>query len=119
MRLKEVPFGVNPFKLVATNGNIGWVVTSHLVAHLTREMVIEVVQVRWQVEEFHCSFKQLTGSEKYPYRKATTQRNHLTCCYLAWVSLRQHARRTGQTIYQTHQQQWAPYLWQLLQNPLI
>ena len=83
MRPKEVPFGVNPFKLVATNGNIGWVVTNYLTAHLMREMVIEVVQVRWQVEEFHCSFKHLTGAEEYPYHKATTQRNHLTCCYLA------------------------------------
>ena len=92
---------------------------THLAAHLTREMVIEAVQVRWQVEEFHRSFKQLTGSEKCQCRKATAQRNHLACCYLTWVSLRQHARRIGQTIYQAHQQQWAPYLRQLLQKPLI
>ena len=119
VRLKEGPFGVKRFKLVATNGNIEWVITNHLAAHLTREMVIEAVQVRWQVEEFHRRFKQLTGSEKCPCRKAAAQRNHLTCCYLAWVSLRQHARRMGQTIYQAHQQQWAPYLRQLLQKPLI
>ena len=49
VRLKEVPFGVKLFKLVATNGNIEWVITSHLAAHLTREMVIEAVQVRWQM----------------------------------------------------------------------
>ena len=119
VRLKEVPFGVKLFKLVATNGDIEWVITNHLAAHLTREMVIEAVQVRWQVEEFHRSFKQLTGAEKCQCRKATAQRNHLTCCYLAWVSLRQHARRLGQSMYQAHQQQWAPYLRQLLQNPLI
>ncbi|HEX8349014.1 MAG TPA: transposase [Hymenobacter sp.] len=119
VRLKEVPFGVKLFKLVATNGDIEWVITNHLAAHLTREMVIEAVQVRWQVEEFHRSFKQLTGAEKCQCRKAQAQRNHLTCCYLAWVSLRQHARRIRQTMYQAHQQQWAPYLQQLLQNPLI
>ena len=104
---------------MATNGDIEWVITNHLAAHLTREMVIDAVQVRWQVEEFHRSFKQLTGAEKCPCRKAAAQRNHLTCCYLAWVSLRQHARRMGQTIYQAHQQQWAPYRRQLLQKPLI
>ena len=82
-------------------------------------MVIDAVQVRWQVEEFHRSFKQMTGAEKCQCRKATAQRNHLTCYYLAWVSLRQHARRMGQTIYQAHQQQWVPYLRQLLQKPLI
>ena len=119
VRLKEVPFGVKLFKLVATNGDIEWGITNLLAAHLTREMVIEAVQVRWQVEEFHRSFKQLTGSEKCPCRKASAQRTQLICCYLAWVSLRQHARRMGQRIYQAHQQQWAPYLRQLLQKPLI
>ena len=119
VRLKQVPFVVKLFKLVATNGDIEWVVTNHLGAHLTREMVIAAVQVRWQVEEFHRSFKQLTGAEKCQCRKATAQRNHLRCCYLAWVSLHQYARQAGQTLYQAHQQQWAPYLRQLLQNPLI
>ena len=53
VRLKEVPFGVKRFKLVATNGNIEWVITNHLAAHLTREMVIEAVQVRWQIGRAH------------------------------------------------------------------
>jgi len=119
VRLKEVPFGVKRFKLVATNGDTEWGITNHLAAHLTREMVIDAVQVRWQVEAFHRSFKQLTGAEKCQCRQANAQRNHLACGYLAWVSLRQHARRIGQTIYQAHQQQWAPYLRQLLQKPLI
>ena len=43
----------------------------------------------------------------------------MACCYLAWVSLRQFARQAAQTIYQAHQQQWAPYLRQLLAKPLI
>jgi len=119
VRLKEVPFGVKLFKLVATNGSIEWVITNHLAAHLTREMVIDAVEVRWQVEEFHRSFKQLTGSEKCQCRKAILQRNHLTCCYLAWVSLRQYARAIGQTIYQAHQLPWAAFLRQQLINPSI
>ena len=82
-------------------------------------MVIDAVQVRWQVEEFHRSFKQLTGSEKCQCRKAQSQRNYLTYCYLAWVLLRQFARHTAQTIYQAHRQQWAPCLRQLLRKPLI
>ena len=56
--------------------------TNNLAAHLAREMVIEAVRVRWQVEEFPRRFKQLTGAEKCQYRKATAQRNHLTYCYL-------------------------------------
>ncbi|HEX8330853.1 MAG TPA: hypothetical protein VF629_25200 [Hymenobacter sp.] len=88
-----------------------------MAAHLRREMVIEAVPVRGQVEEFHRSVKQLTGSEKCPCRKASAQRHHLTCCYLAWVSLRQHAPAIGQTIYQAHQQPWSALLRQQLQNP--
>lgn len=41
-----------------------WVLTNHLAVHLTREMVIDAVEVCWQLEEFHRSFKQLTGAEK-------------------------------------------------------
>ena len=110
VRLQEVPFGVKLFKLVATNGGIEWVTTSYLAAHLTREMVIDAVEVRWQVEEFHRSFKQVTGSEKCQHRKAISQRNHLTCCCLAWISLRQYAQAIGQTLYQARQLPWAAFL---------
>ena len=65
-------------------------------------MVIEAELVRWQMEEFHRSFKQLTGLERCQCRKAVAQRNHWTYCCLAWASLRQHACRVGQTIYQAH-----------------
>ena len=51
-RLKEVPFDVKRFKLVAKNVDSEWVIINCLAARLPREMVIEVVQVRWQVEDF-------------------------------------------------------------------
>ncbi|RYY19050.1 MAG: transposase, partial [Cytophagaceae bacterium] len=71
MRVQQVPFALRLFKLVATDGSIEWgVITNHLAAHLNRELVIEAVQVRWQLEEFHRSFKQLTGSEKCQCRTA-------------------------------------------------
>ena len=66
VRLQQVPFAVKLFKLVATNGDIEWVVTNHLAAHMTREMVIDAVPVRWQVAEFHRSCKQLTGAGEIP-----------------------------------------------------
>lgn len=100
VRVQQVPFGVKLFKLVATDGSTEWGITNHMAAHLSREMVIDAAQVRWHVEELHRSFKQLTGSERCQCRKAQAQRNHLTCCYLAWVSLRQYVRPIGRTIYQ-------------------
>jgi hypothetical protein len=56
-------------EVVVIYGDIIWFITNLLAANLTREMVIEAVQGRWQVEEFHRSFKQVTGSEKCPCRK--------------------------------------------------
>ena len=119
VRLQKIPIDLRLFKLVATDGSIEWVITNHSVTELTREQVLNAVKVRWQVEEFHRSFKQLTGSEKCQCRRASAQRNHLTCCYLAWVSLRQHARTLGQTIYQTHLKPWSEFLRQQLKNPFV
>ena len=119
VRLKQVPFAVRLFKLVAPNGDIEWVVTNNFAFALTKQLVEATTRTRWQVAEFHRSFKQLTGAEKCQCRKASTHRNSLTCCYLAWVSLRQFAGQSAQTVYQAHQQQWALYLCQLLQNPTI
>ena len=119
VRVQQVPFELRLFKLVATDGSIEWVITNHLLAHLNREMVIDAVQVRWQVEEFHRSFKQLTGSEKCQCRTAQAQRNHLTCCYLAWVSLRQYARAIGHTMYQAANLPWADWLRQQLKKSSI
>lgn len=83
VRIKEVPFWLKLFKLVDINGNIEWVITNKLAEDFTRLRAIQAVQVRWQVEEFHRSFKQLTGSEKCQCRKERSQRNHLACCYAA------------------------------------
>ena len=83
VRLQKTPFDLRIFKLVAPDGSIEWVITNHWVPELPREQVIDAVQVRWQIEEFHRSFKQLTGSEKCQCRRASAQRSHLTCCYLA------------------------------------
>ena len=119
VRVQQVPFGVRLFKLVATDGSIELVITNHLAAHLNRELVINAVQVRWQTEEFHRSFKQLKGSEKCQCRTAQAQQNQLTCCYLAWVSLRQYARTIGRTMYQAANLPWAEWLRQQLQKSSI
>ena len=119
VRLREVPFEVRRFQLVATNGNTAWAITNHLAAHLDREVVINAVNARWQAETFHRSFEQLTRAEKCQCRQARAQRNRLQRCCFAWVFFRQHARRMGQSMYPAHRQQWVPCLQKLLQKPLI
>lgn len=119
VRIKEVPFWLKLFKLVDTNGDIEWVITNNLTEDFTRLRAIEAIQVRWQVEEFHREFKQLTGSEKCQCRKARSQRNHLACCYSAWVAIKVKAQKIGKTVYQLKNGLFADYLKSQLKNPTI
>jgi hypothetical protein len=84
VRLKDLPFRVQLFKVVATNGDIDWLVTNHLTLHDLQAKNA----VRWLIEQLHRELKQLTGTEKCECRKARSQRNPLGCCYHAWLALR-------------------------------
>jgi hypothetical protein len=119
VRLKEVPFWLKLFKLVATHGDVEWVITNKLTDDFTRLRAIEATQVRWQVEEFHREFKQLTGSEKCQCRKERSQRNHLACCYAAWVAIKVKATEMRKTVYQLRNGLFTEYLKSQLQNPTI
>ena len=110
VRLKEVPFWLKLFKLVDTEGNIEWVITNKLTNDFTRLRAIQATQVRWQVEDFHRSFKQLTGSEKCQCRKERSQRNHLACCYAAWVAIKVKAQEMKTTMYQVRNNLFVEYL---------
>jgi hypothetical protein len=98
VKLKEVPFHVRLFKLVAPDGDIDWVITNDLAETVTAQVAKDTSDVRGQVEELHRGIKQLTGSEKCQCRAARAQRNHLACCYHAWLSLKVKAQELGQTL---------------------
>lgn len=119
VKIKELPFLVKLFKLVDTEGNIEWVITNNLTEDFTRLRSIEAIQTRWQVEEFHREFKQLTGSEKCQCRKARSQRNHLACCYQAWVAIKVKAQEMRKTVYQVRNGLFTEYLKSQLRNPTI
>lgn len=119
VKLKEVPFHVRLFKLVAPDGDIDWVITNDLDETVTAQVAEESRHVRWQVEELHRGLKQLTGSEKCQCRVARAQRNHLACCYHAWVSLKSKAKELGQTLYELRDSLFSSYLRAELRNPRI
>jgi hypothetical protein len=119
VKLKEVPFQVRLFKLVATNGDIDWVITNCPDETVTARVAQDANDVRWQVEELHRGLKQLTGSEKCQCRKARSQRNHLACCYHAWLSLKVKARQLDKTLYQVKTDLLRDYLRAELRNPRI
>ena len=110
---------VRLFKLVAPDGDIDWVITNDLDETLTAQVTKDTSDVRWQVEELHRGLKQLTGTEKCQCRVARAQRNHLACCYHAWVSLKVKATELGQTMYALRERLFSHYLRAELRNPHI
>jgi hypothetical protein len=119
VKLKEVPFKVRLFKLVAPDGDIDWVITNDLAETVTAQVAEESSDVRWQVEELHRGLKQLTGTEKCQCRAARAQRNHFACCYHAWVSLKVKANELRQTMYALRESLFSHYLRVELQHPHI
>ncbi len=126
VKLKELPFLVRLFKIVAPNGDIDWLITNR--SHtgegenqraITAQDVEDQNGVRWQIEQLHRELKQLTGSEKCQCRKARSQRNHLACCYLAWLSLKVHAQGLEVTLYTARSQVWRAFLCAQLRAPTI
>jgi hypothetical protein len=119
VKLKEVPFQVQLFKLVATNGDLDWVITNRPAETLTAQVAQDVNDLRWQIEELHRGLQQLTGTEKCQCRKARSQRNHLACCYHAWLSLKVKATQLNKTLYQVKTDLLRDYLRAELQNPRV
>ncbi len=98
VKLKEMPFKVQLFKLVAPNGDIEWAITNRL-DDFDAQLIQDANKVRWQVEQLHRELKQLTGIEQCECRKARSQRNHIACCYLAWLSIKVKAVQLGKSLY--------------------
>ena len=119
VKLKEVPFKVRLFKVVATNGDIDWVITNCPDETLTTQAAQEASDVRWQIEDLHRGLKQLTGTEKCQCRKGRSQRNHIACCYHAWLSLMVMAKTLGKTVYKTKHDLFSDYLRAELAQPTI
>lgn len=119
IKLKEVPFKVQLFKLVATNGDIEWVMTNHPEGTFAASDIQKENAVRWQIEQLHRELKQLTGMEKCECRKARSQRNHIACGYLAWLSLKVKAQQWGKTLYAAQHDLLTDYLRAELRDPRI
>ena len=119
VKLKEVPFKVQLFKVVATNGDIEWMITNRTSGSIDTQVVQNENQVRWFIERLHRELKQLTGIERCQCRKQRAQRNHFACCYHAWFSLKVIAKKLGKTLYQVKHDLWSNYLRNELRNPHI
>jgi hypothetical protein len=92
VRLQNVPCNVRVFTLLATHGDIDWVITNAPDSTRTSQagcpLGEDANDVRWQVEALHRGLKQLTGTQRCQCRNARSQRKHLAGCYHAWRSLK-------------------------------
>jgi Transposase DDE domain len=119
IKLKEVPFRVTLFKVVAKNGDIDWVITNDPKNDLTTAHVRGQNGVRWDIECFHREMKQLTGIEKCQCHSAWAQRNHIACCYHAWLALKVYAAKLKTTLYRAQHDLLSQYLMAELKQPHI
>jgi len=118
IKLKQVPFRVQLFKVVAPNGDIDWIITNSE-ASLTTDAVQDENTKRWQVEQLHRELKQLTGIEKCQCRKQRAQRNHIACCYQAWLAIKVKAKQLGKTLYALVHDLFYEFLRAELRDPRI
>lgn len=109
---------VKLFRVIVSTDKTEFIVTNDLTQDST-DVVQEVCDVRWKIEEFHRELKQLTGVESCQCRKARIQRNHIGACMLVWLRLKDIAYKTGQTIYQLKYGLLSNYLIQQLKHPAI
>ncbi|MGB7339441.1 MAG: transposase [Phototrophicaceae bacterium] len=118
IKLKKVPFRVQLFKVVTPHGDIDCIITNSE-ALLTTDDVQDEDAKRWQVEQLNRELKQLTGIEKYQCRKQRAQRNHIACCYQAWLAIKVQADCLGKTLYATVNDLLYEFLRAELRDPRI
>ncbi len=85
----------------------------------SRRIAQNANDVRWQVEELHRGLEQLTGSEKCQCHRARSQRNHLVCCYHAWLSLKVIATKLNKALYEVKTNLLCDYLQAELRIPHV
>lgn len=119
IKLKDIPFYMQLFKVVAKNGDIAWLITNERVEEITTDIIRGRNDVRWDIECFHRELKQLTGIEKCQAQRAWSQRNHIACCYHAWIALKVYADKCKKSLYRVHSELLSNYLTAELKNPRI
>jgi hypothetical protein len=128
VHIKAVPFLVRLFKIVATNGDVEWMITNKETIEasngdhpspITAQDVQKENAVRWQVEQMHRELKQLVGTEKCQCRKARSQRNHMAFCYQAWLAIKVAAKKKSVTLYEAQANLFRGYLRAQLRSPGI
>jgi len=76
---------IKVFKFIATDGDIEYWATNNL--DLESQDIRYTGALRWKIEEYHRGLKQCTGIERCQSRIPRSQRTHIFCSIMAFVSL--------------------------------
>ncbi len=108
VKVKHFPgnFKLKLFRIAVSSNRTDYVVTNDLTQDSSDDTRQESA-IRWTIEQLHREEKQLTGIESCQARLNRSQRNHICVATLAWLVLKETARRRDVTIYQ---QKRAPLL---------
>ena len=109
---------VKLFRVALSTQRTDYIVTNEMEQDNV-EVVQDVCDFRWKVEQFHRETKQLTGLEGNQCRKARIVRNHIGCAILVWIRLKQVAVDTHRTVYQVKHGLLSDYLRQQLKSPSV
>ena len=104
------------FRVIVSTDKTEYVATNDLNQDST-DVVQQVCDIRWKIEEFHRELKQLTGIEACQCRKARIQRNHINCAIQVLLRLKDLAYQTGQSVYQLKSGLLSNYLIAQLKRP--
>jgi len=118
VHIKGFPSGfqMKLFRLVVSTDRTDYVVTNDLTQNSTDNARKECA-IRWKIEEFHRELKQLTGIEKCQTRSRRSQRNHICIAILAWICLKQTARKNFVTIYEQKRKPLREFITAQWRNP--
>jgi LysM repeat protein len=121
VHLREFPQGLNLklFRIAVSTDGTELIVTNDDSPSLDAEAVQEAHGFRWKVEQFHRELKGITGVDACQCRKARSQRNHIGCALLVWLSFKRHATRLFSTVYALKQALLDDYIKQQLRSPYL
>lgn len=111
-------YKVKLFRVASSSRRTDYIVTNDKTQSDT-QVVKEICDLRWKIEQFHRETKQTTGIEKCQCRKARIVRNHIGCAILVWGRLKQIAEQSAQTVYTLKSGLLSDYLRQQLRSPSI
>lgn len=101
VKVKKFPgnFKLKLFRIAVSSNRTDYIVTNDLTQESSDNTRHESA-IRWTIEQLHREEKQLTGIESCQARLNRSQRNHICVATLAWLVLKETARRHDVTIYQ-------------------